>query len=100
MEAGSQKVSIENCNIKNIYIKENSFAETYFVYNLTCGYSRGYAEAEIEAVFAKYDLDGDRVLDESEQKKMQQDLEGQKVNFRPKKINYMFLRHRPRHLQH
>jgi len=40
--------------------------------------TRGYAEAEIEAVFAKYDLDGDRVLDEEEQKAMLADLEGQK----------------------
>ncbi|CAD5121175.1 DgyrCDS9711 [Dimorphilus gyrociliatus] len=40
--------------------------------------TRGYAEAEIEAVFAKYDLDGDRILDEEEQKRMQADLEGQK----------------------
>ncbi|CAH1795418.1 unnamed protein product [Owenia fusiformis] len=40
--------------------------------------TRGYAEAEIEAVFAKYDLDGDRILDEGEQRKMQADLEGQK----------------------
>ena len=41
--------------------------------------SRGHADAEIEAVFAKYDLDGDRILDEEEQKRMQEDLEGQKV---------------------
>ena len=40
---------------------------------------RGHADAEIEAVFAKYDLDGDRILDEEEQRKMQEDLEGQKV---------------------
>ena len=40
---------------------------------------RGYADGEIEAVFARYDLDGDRVLDEAEQKKMQSDLEGQKL---------------------
>merc|ERR1719318_84101 len=40
---------------------------------------RGYAEAEIEAVFAKYDLDGDRILDEEEQRKMHLDLEGQKA---------------------
>jgi len=40
--------------------------------------TRGYAEAEIEAVFAKYDLDGDRVLDEKEQMQMSHDLEGQK----------------------
>ena len=43
-------------------------------------FSRGYAEAEIEAVFAKYDLDGDRVLNEDEQRKMQADLEGQRVS--------------------
>ncbi|XP_073252460.1 polycystin-2-like protein 1 [Porites lutea] len=41
--------------------------------------SRGHADAEIEAVFAKYDLDGDRILDEDEQRKMQEDLEGQKA---------------------
>lgn len=41
--------------------------------------SRGHADAEIEAVFAKYDLDGDRVLDEEECRKMQDDLEGQKA---------------------
>lgn len=45
-----------------------------------CVCSRGYAEAEIEAVFAKYDLDGDRVLNEDEQRKMQADLEGQRVS--------------------
>lgn len=43
-------------------------------------YRRGYAEAEIEAVFAKYDLDGDRALDEDELRKMQADLEGQRVS--------------------
>lgn len=43
---------------------------------------RGHADAEIEAVFAKYDLDGDRILDEEEQRKMQEDLEGQKVSFK------------------
>ncbi|XP_031573831.1 polycystic kidney disease 2-like 1 protein isoform X2 [Actinia tenebrosa] len=41
--------------------------------------SRGHADAEIEAVFAKYDLDGDRILDEDEQRRMQEDLEGQKA---------------------
>lgn len=41
--------------------------------------SLGHADAEIEAVFAKYDLDGDRILNEIEQKKMQEDLEGQKA---------------------
>ncbi|XP_057314432.1 polycystin-2-like isoform X2 [Hydractinia symbiolongicarpus] len=41
--------------------------------------ARGHADAEIEAVFAKYDLDGDRILNEVEQKKMQNDLEGQEA---------------------
>lgn len=42
-------------------------------------YSRGYADGEIEALFAKYDIDGDRVLDEDEQRRMQADLDDQKV---------------------
>ncbi|GFN78422.1 polycystic kidney disease protein 2 [Plakobranchus ocellatus] len=41
--------------------------------------SRGYADCEIEAVFARYDVDGDRVLDASEQKKMFADLQEQKL---------------------
>ncbi|XP_050390964.1 polycystin-2 isoform X1 [Patella vulgata] len=41
--------------------------------------TRGYADAEIEAMFAKYDIDGDRVLDEGEQKRMQADLADQRV---------------------
>ena len=47
---------------------------------LTFPCSRGYAEAEIEAVFAKYDLDGDRVLSEEEQRNMNLDLEQQRKN--------------------
>ncbi len=43
-------------------------------------YRRGYAEAEIEAVFAKYDADGDRVLNAEEQKAMHDDLEEQRKN--------------------
>ena len=50
---------------------------TITVNNESC-YRRGYAEAEIEAIFAKYDADGDRILDENEQLRMQSDLEGQK----------------------
>ena len=42
--------------------------------------SRGYADGEIEAMFAKYDIDGDRVLDEEEQRRMQADLTEQKVS--------------------
>ncbi|XP_077999256.1 polycystin-2-like protein 1 isoform X2 [Glandiceps talaboti] len=40
--------------------------------------ARGHADAEIEAVFAKYDVDGDRVLDSEEQAKMAADLQEQK----------------------
>merc|ERR1711976_557169 len=40
--------------------------------------ARGIPEAEIEAVFAKYDDDGDRVLDEKEQKRLRLSLERQK----------------------
>lgn len=36
--------------------------------------SRGYAEEEIETMFAKYDVNGDRVLDELEQKALSNDL--------------------------
>ncbi|XP_052236513.1 polycystic kidney disease 2-like 1 protein isoform X2 [Dreissena polymorpha] len=41
--------------------------------------TRGYADGEIEALFAKYDIDGDRVLDEEEQRKMLSDLNDQKA---------------------
>ncbi|CAF3951966.1 unnamed protein product [Rotaria sp. Silwood2] len=36
--------------------------------------SRGYAEEEIETMFAKYDANGDRVLDEDEQQALTNDL--------------------------
>lgn len=42
---------------------------------------RGYTESEIQAAFKKYDVDGDKVLDEEEQKRMQEDLEGQRVSW-------------------
>lgn len=38
---------------------------------------RGYAEAEIEAYFAKYDKDGNRALNEEEMKTMRDDLKNQ-----------------------
>ena len=41
---------------------------------------RGIPDAEIEAVFAKYDQDGDLVLSEAEQRKMHADLEKQRVS--------------------
>jgi len=42
-------------------------------------FRRGYAEAEIESVFSKYDINGDRALDDVELRQMAADLEGQKV---------------------
>jgi polycystin 2 len=36
--------------------------------------SRGYAEEEIEIMFAKYDTDGNRVLDQEEQRALSNDL--------------------------
>ena len=41
---------------------------------------RGVPDAEIEAVFAKYDTDGDMVLNPEERKKLQQDLLKQTQN--------------------
>lgn len=51
----------------------------------------GHADAEIEAVFAKYDLDGDRILNEDEQIQMQKDLEGQKVHIFVFAVFFVFL---------
>ncbi|XP_069123530.1 polycystin-2-like isoform X2 [Argopecten irradians] len=39
--------------------------------------TRGYADSEIEALFAKYDVDGDRILDSEEQKRLANDLQEQ-----------------------
>ncbi len=39
--------------------------------------SRGYAEEEIETIFAKYDFNGDGVLDEHEQRALSNDLSRQ-----------------------
>jgi polycystin 2 len=40
----------------------------------------GHTDAEIEAIFVKYDIDGDRILSEGERKTMNQDLEGAKAD--------------------
>lgn len=40
---------------------------------------RGIPDAEIEAVFAKYDIDGDMVLNAEERKKMEEDLMKQRA---------------------
>jgi polycystin 2 len=39
--------------------------------------AKGYADAEIEALFSKYDVDGDRVLNHEEQKAMYKDFSTQ-----------------------
>ncbi|XP_052762076.1 polycystic kidney disease 2-like 1 protein isoform X3 [Mya arenaria] len=41
--------------------------------------TRGYADAEIEALFARYDIDGDRILSQDEQNRMLTDLDAQKA---------------------
>ena len=41
-------------------------------------YRKGYADTEIEAMFAKYDTDGDRILDPEEQRHLAEDLLKQK----------------------
>jgi hypothetical protein len=43
---------------------------------------KGYSDTEIEALFAKYDLDGDRVLNIEEQKRMYQDLANESEEIR------------------
>lgn len=41
-------------------------------------FRKGYADTEIEAMFAKYDTDGDRILDPEEQRHLAEDLMKQK----------------------
>ena len=39
--------------------------------------TKGYGDVEIEALFSKYDVDGDRCLNEEEQRNMLKDLSEQ-----------------------
>lgn len=41
---------------------------------------KGHSDAEIEAIFAKYDLDGDQELTEHEHQQMRDDLEKERVS--------------------
>lgn len=50
-----------------------------FIAASVCIFRRGYTEQEIEAMFARYDLDGDRVLDENEQQFADGDLNQKRV---------------------
>lgn len=45
---------------------------------------KGHSDAEIEAIFAKYDLDGDQELTEHEHQQMRDDLEKERVSERSK----------------
>lgn len=53
------------------------------IHTTSCVYRRGIPDAEIEAVFAKYDQDGDLILNEHEQKRLHDDLEKQRVSHLP-----------------
>lgn len=44
--------------------------------------AKGYSDVEIETLFAKYDLDGDRILNEEEQLNMMKDLADQNEQLR------------------
>lgn len=45
-----------------------------------CVCRKGHSDAEIEAIFAKYDLDGDQELTEHEHQQMRDDLEKERVS--------------------
>lgn len=57
----------------NLIILTAILSNIYYV-----DYRKGYADTEIEALFAKYDTDGDRILDPEEQKCLAEDLLKQK----------------------
>ncbi|OWF42403.1 polycystic kidney disease 2-like 1 protein isoform X1 [Mizuhopecten yessoensis] len=57
--------------------------------------TRGYADSEIEALFAKYDVDGDRILDSAEQKRLTNDLEEQTTAINKEYDNLEKTGHRP-----
>lgn len=42
--------------------------------------ARGYTDVEIENVFSRYDVDGDRVLRDDEQRRFKADLAAQENN--------------------
>lgn len=44
--------------------------------------SKGYSDVEIETLFARYDVDGDRILNEKEQLEMMRDLAAQNEQLR------------------
>ena len=70
----------------------NIICNRTIIYGLYVSFTRrGYADGEIEALFAKYDIDGDRVLDEDEQRRMQADLDDQKVKLRSLQLKNIFI---------
>jgi len=46
----------------------------FFFFPFSIQKSKGYDDVEIETLFAKYDMDGDRCLNQEEQKNMLKDL--------------------------
>lgn len=45
-----------------------------------CVFRKGHTDAEIEAIFTKYDQDGDQELTEHEHQQMRDDLEKERVS--------------------
>lgn len=57
-----------------------------------CVCRKGHSDAEIEAIFAKYDLDGDQELTEHEHQQMRDDLEKERVSkWKEKQMEYLIL---------
>lgn len=52
---------------------------------------KGHSDAEIEAIFAKYDLDGDQELTEHEHQQMRDDLEKERVSEKLKDVAQLVL---------
>lgn len=51
-----------------------------FINPLHFSFRKGHTDAEIEAIFAKYDQDGDQELTEHEHQQMRDDLEKERVS--------------------
>lgn len=54
--------------------------ENFLTFFLLCRVRKGHTEAEIQAIFAKYDQDGDLELTEHDHQQMRDDLEKERVS--------------------
>lgn len=63
--------------IENALGKTGAFNMEQFKIHLK---EQGYTDSEVDAVVAKYDINGDRELSEEEVQRMKDDLEGQRAN--------------------